>query len=71
MTRTYTTQLGDMWDGIAFRVYDDRRRAEMLLHRLIEANPEHRETSIFSGGITLFVPDVPIDMPVNLPPWKR
>ena len=71
MPKTYTTQLGDMWDGIAFKVYQDRRRAEMLLHLLIEANPEHRETSIFSGGIVLTVPDAPENMPVNLPPWKR
>lgn len=71
MAKQYTTVLGDMWDGIAYKVYGDRERAEMLLHRLIEANPEHRETSIFGGGIVLTVPDVADRTPDNLPPWKR
>lgn len=69
--RSYTTQSGDMWDGIAHKAYSDRRRGEMLMHLLLEANPRHRETVIFSAGVALVVPDPPANIPDSLPPWKR
>lgn len=69
--RSYTTQSGDMWDGIAHRVYRDRKRGEMLMHLLLEANPAHRKTVIFSSGVVLTVPEPPVSMPETLPPWKR
>ncbi len=69
--RKYTTMLGDEWDGIAHRVYGDRKRGEMLMHLLLDANPEHRETVIFGSNVVLIVPDPPeAEVPV-LPPWKR
>lgn len=67
----YTTQSGDMWDGIAHKVYSNRKRGEMLMHLLIEVNPEHRETVIFKSGIVLAVPDEPTSTPESLPPWMR
>ena len=71
MPKTYSTVLGDMWDGIAYKAYGNRERAELLMHLLIEANPEHRETAVFGGGVVLTVPDAPENTPANLPPWKR
>ena len=61
---------GDMWDGIARRVYRERG-AERLMHLLIGANPAHRETVVFGGGVVLAVPDVEIPVTLDLPPWKR
>ena len=67
----YITQSGDMWDGIAHKVYSDRQRGEMLMHLLLEANPEHRETVVFISGVLLIVPLPPTNIPESLPPWKR
>jgi phage tail protein X len=67
MAKTYITKQGDMWDAIAFSVYGN----EYLMHVLMDANPEHITTVIFSAGITLIVPEVATPQPQNLPPWKR
>ena len=69
--REYATILGDTWDGIAHRVYGDRRRGEMMLHLLLEANQEHRATVFFSSGVRLSIPEIPANVPDSLPPWKR
>jgi Phage Tail Protein X. len=65
----YTTSLGDEWDAIAYRMYGTR--GEMLMHLLLEANPDHRETVIFGSGVELTIPDAP-NAPVALSaPWMR
>lgn len=69
--RIYTTMLGDEWDSIAHKVYDDRHRGEMLVSLLIAANPKHRETLIFGAGVELVVPEPPTPSISTLPPWKR
>lgn len=69
--RKYSTSLGDEWDGIAHKVYSDRMRGEMLMNLLLEANPDHRETVIFSSGVELVIPDPPQLQSSTLPPWKR
>lgn len=68
--RTYTTKQGDTFDLIALRMYPDLG-AEKLTDILIEANPGHVHTVIFSGGIELNIPDVNIPAVTNLPAWKR
>lgn len=67
MPKTYTTIQGDMWDTVAYKIYSN----EKLMAELIEANPAHRNTIIFSGGVSLTVPDVEVKLPSSLPPWKR
>jgi phage tail protein X len=67
----YTTALGDEWDGIARRVYGDIRKSDMLVHYLLEANPEHRETVIFGAGTVLDIPPPPEPRVASLPPWMR
>lgn len=68
--RDYSTILGDTWDIVAFKMYK-RARGELLMHLLLEANPEHRDTVIFSSGTQLIIPPEPINIPETLPPWKR
>ncbi|NPV30556.1 MAG: phage tail protein [Firmicutes bacterium] len=65
--REYVTMQGDTWDLIALRVYG----SEKYMTKLIEANPEHRETVFFSAGIRLKVPEITTPVPSKLPPWKR
>lgn len=50
----YTTEQGDMWDYIAWKVYGD----EMLIGKLMEA-PENRkllQTYMFSQGTEVWCP---------------
>lgn len=49
-----TTLAGDTWDIIAKRVYGD----DHAFGALMDANPEHIETLIFSGGVELEVPEI-------------
>jgi phage tail protein X len=68
--KRYRTAQGDTWDIVALKMYPGLG-GEKLMHTLIEANPEHRETVVFSANITLNIPDVDIPVVSNLPPWKR
>ena len=65
---TYTTQSGDMWDYIAYKVLGSSRHTDAL----INANREHVATLIFSAGVELEIPDVKDEVKAaGLPPWKR
>jgi len=64
---TYTTIQGDTWDTISFRAYG----SEYYMTDLIDANPAHRETVIFSANVTLIIPEIATPTTQNLPPWKR
>lgn len=68
--RTYRTVQGDTWDIIALRMYL-KLGGEKLMDRLLEANPEHRSTVIFSADLLLQIPDVDIPVVSSLPPWKK
>lgn len=64
----YTTIQGDMWDGISYKLYG----SEKYMDKLIEANPAHRYTVIFSAGVTLSVPEInTATTSTKLPPWKK
>ena len=67
MPKTYITTSGDMWDLIAKKTLG----SEMQTDALIRANKEHRNTFIFSAGVELVIPHIPIKPPASLPPWKR
>jgi phage tail protein X len=63
---TYTTKSGDMWDNIAKEVYGSEYDADILM----QANPLHIGTFIFSAGTVLNVPDIQESNDGTLPPWK-
>ncbi len=44
---------------------------EKLTDILIDANPAHIYTVIFSAGAVLNIPDVEVPAITNLPAWKR
>ena len=65
---TYTTRQGDTWDAIAYRALG----AERYMYLMLDANPEHNYTAIFSDGVVLVVPAIPAaELPSSLPPWRR
>jgi phage tail protein X len=65
MANTYTTIQGDTWDLIAYRTLG----SEYLLPLLLDANTQYRSTVIFSGGITLTIPDVDTSEVTDRPDW--
>ena len=68
MAKTYYTIQGDMWDGIAKKLYDD----ESGVNALLEANQQYADIVVFPAGIILDVPDYEKPTPTNLlPPWRK
>ncbi len=65
--KQYTTSQGDMWDQLAKNLLG----SELLMGKLIAANPAHSSTVIFSAGVVLTVPEV-VQQPSMFPqpPWK-
>lgn len=62
----YITTQGDTFDIIAYKVYGDEKQMAVLL----EANPAHRATVIFSANVTIKVPAIEVSTTAPLPPWK-
>lgn len=68
MATTYNTIQGDTFDLIALKTMGD----EAYTGQLIDANPAQADTVIFSAGVKLAIPGVPIpSVADNLPPWRR
>lgn len=67
MPRTYTTISGDVWDMIAKEQLGGERYTSLLM----QANPEHLNTVVFSVGVSLVLPEVTTPIPESLPPWRR
>jgi phage tail protein X len=64
---SYTTRSGDTWDAIAQRALGD----QLLMDRMLDANPEHNYVARFDAGVVLVVPDLETaDLPASLPPWR-
>ena len=66
--RSYRTVQGDTWDLIALKVYPELG-GEKFTSVLMDANPEHVETVIFSAGVELSSPEVSVPVSRRLPPW--
>lgn len=67
MAKTYTTQQGDAWDLIAYRVYG----SEAYTGWLMQHNFVHLDTMIFGAGVVLQTPELPkTDQTADLPPWR-
>ncbi|MEA5041380.1 MAG: tail protein X [Oscillibacter ruminantium] len=67
MNKTYTTIAGDMWDGIAYKVYGD----EAYTDKIMKLNPQYRHLFVFPAGVTLDLPEESMSVSISLPPWKR
>lgn len=62
--RKYRTKLGETWDIIAYKMYEN----EYHMKELIEENFEYRDTVIFKSGIVLNIPDINQDESIR-PAW--
>ena len=66
MPKTLTTIQGDTWDRLAKRAYGD----ELLCDVLMQANPAHLNTAIFSAGVQIVVPETEQTVHTAPPPWR-
>lgn len=65
---TYTTQQGETWDAIAFKVYGDTRYTGWLMQN----NYPHLDTFVFDAGAVLQTPPVPEDgNTAEAPIWRE
>ena len=71
MPDTISTVQGQAWDMIA----KDRLGGEFTMHRLMAENIDAMGVLLFSGDITLTLPDIQArevkPLIESLPPWKR
>ncbi len=67
MANTYTTQQGDAWDVIAFRVYGSEKYTGFLM----QANFKHLDTFVFDAGVVLQTPALPEDAEESAAPFWR
>ena len=67
MLNTYTTNSGDTWDIIAYKVWGD----EMYMDILMKENLEYKDIFIFPSGIVLKLPEITLKVSTSLPLWKR
>lgn len=63
----YETQLGDTWDIVAKLIYG----SEIYADYLMQSNPKHIATAIFSAGTILYIPALPDEEIEGLPEWRE
>ena len=67
MPNTYTTKSGDVWDMIAYKELGSCNYVEALMN----ANRQYLDTTIFSAGVVLVLPEISKETPSVLPPWRK
>lgn len=67
--KIYTTILGDTWDSIAYKLFENSRAYNSLL----ELNPEYSDTIIFSAGVKIKYKENNTikSYEDTVPPWRR
>lgn len=66
--KLYKTISGDEWDVICYKHYG----TEVVMDQVMNANPKHIQTVVFSAGIELILPEIDtIKESANKPPWMR
>ena len=67
MADTYTTKQGDVWDMISYEVYG----SELHVGWLMQNNMQLLDTFVFSSGVVLQTPPLPMAAESNrFPPWR-
>jgi phage tail protein X len=69
--QSYVSVQGDMWDLVSLRVYGMQKGADHYMDKLLEANPALHDYCQLPGGLTIIVPDVPVQSAIVLVPWKQ
>lgn len=66
---SYTTEQGDTFDLIAKKCYDN----ELMMGKIIDANPKYNGVMVFPSGILLSIPDTETagQESSTVPPWRQ
>lgn len=68
LAKIYKTISGDEWDYICFKHYG----TEMVMHQVMNANPQYMHIVVFPAGVELVMPELEIIKESNdKPPWMR
>lgn len=62
----YTTRQGECWDEVAKNVYG----SEKYVGYLMQYNLPLLDITVFSTGVTINTPDMPVEE-TDLPAWRR
>lgn len=62
----YMTRQGECWDEVAKKVYG----SEKYVGYLMQNNFPLIDTTIFSSGVAIKTPDLPVEE-TDLPAWRR
>ena len=62
----YTTQPGDRWDTIAYKVYGDAKYADILMKN----NPNLIDIFEFSEGVEISAPSTAFVVDEDVPDWR-
>jgi len=65
--KLHRTIQGETWDIVSKIYYG----SEKYVHELLKANPEYKDYIIFSAGLYLKIPEIELENPQELPPWRR
>jgi hypothetical protein len=65
--RIYIAELGDTWDSISFKIYEDEFKVGLLMN----ANKDLMYIFVFGGGERVKIPELPEDVSSSLPDWRK
>lgn len=65
--KPFTTTQGQAWDQVAL----ERLGSEKQMSALLPVNPDEMDALLFSGEVSVAVPEVKPLAAKSLPPWKR
>ena len=62
----YTTDQGETWDMIAYKIYGKETYADILMKN----NFKYLDIFVFSEGTVLYAPELPEEVDDDLPLWR-
>ena len=65
--KTYTTEQGDMWDGIVYKTLGDCSYTAAL----IRLNAAYSDVYLFDAGVKLTLPEAEPEEIIPALPWKK
>ncbi|MBR8701163.1 hypothetical protein IX317_002148 [Fusobacterium sp. DD29] len=67
MEDKYITVLGDTWDSIAYKLYNN----SLYFDKLMELNPQYHGVIIFNAGMTIKYTPTDLSEQFDIAPWRR
>lgn len=65
--KEYITVLGDTWDSIAYKIYNNSTAYKSLF----DLNPNHVNTIVFPAGKIIKYKKINLQIDIDIAPWRR